>query len=100
MTDQHPSAVAPLSDYATERARLYDPPGDSKAFFRTDRGDRVSYRAANHTFAVLRQQLGWSAVGRTHAPRVHDLRRRDFRADHRGVPLVGDRNLGQRLYHR
>lgn len=41
-----------------ERVRLYDPPDVSKAFFRTDRGDRVSYRAANHTFTVLRQRLG------------------------------------------
>jgi integrase len=72
----HPSAVAPLRDYATERARRYGPPGDGAAFFRTDRSDRVSYNAANSTFIVLRRQLGWTAAGRTRAPRVHDLRHR------------------------
>jgi len=72
----HPSAVAPLRDYATERARRYGPPGDGAAFFRTDRSDRVSYNAANSTFIVLRRQLGWTAAGRTRTPRVHDLRHR------------------------
>ena len=51
-------------------------PRHSEAFFRTDRSDRVSYNAANSTFIVLRRQLGWTAAGRTRAPRVHDLRHR------------------------
>lgn len=72
----HPSALAPLADYATERARRYGPPGDGAAFFRTDRSDRVSYTAANSTFIVLRRQLSWTGAGRTRAPRVHDLRHR------------------------
>jgi integrase len=72
----HPTAVSPLADYATQRERRYGPPGDGAAFFRTDRSDRVSYNAANSTFIVLRRQLGWTAVGRTRAPRVHDLRHR------------------------
>jgi integrase len=72
----HPSALAPLRDYAAERARRYGPPGDGAAFFRTDRSDRVSYNAANSTFIVLRRQLGWTGAGRTRAPRVHDLRHR------------------------
>lgn len=72
----HPSARTPLRDYATHRARRYGPPGDGAAFFRTDRSDHVSYSAANHTFNVLRRQLGWSAAGRTRMPRVHDLRHR------------------------
>ncbi|MCA1673895.1 MAG: tyrosine-type recombinase/integrase, partial [Actinobacteria bacterium] len=72
----HPSALAPLADYAAERARRYGPPGDGAAFFRTDRSDRVSYNAANSTFIVLRRQLGWTGAGRTRAPRVHDLRHR------------------------
>jgi site-specific recombinase XerD len=72
----HPSAVAPMRDYATDRARRYGPPGDGAAFFRTDRSDRISYKAANHTFIVLRRQLGWTTAGRTRAPRVHDLRHR------------------------
>ena len=72
----HPSALAPLADYAAERARRHGPPGDGAAFFRTDRSDRVSYNAANSTFIVLRRQLGWTGAGRTRAPRVHDLRHR------------------------
>ena len=72
----HPSAVAPLGDYADERAQHYDPPGENAAFFRTDHSDRVSYNAAHSTFTVLRHQLGWTAAGRTRAPRIHDLRHR------------------------
>jgi integrase len=72
----HPSALTPLRDYAEERERRYGTPGDGEAFFRTDRSDRVSYNAANSTFIVLRRQLGWTAAGRTRAPRVHDLRHR------------------------
>lgn len=72
----HPSALGPLGEYATERERRYGRPGGDQAFFRTDRSDRVSYNAAEHTFNVLRRQLGWTAVGRTRAPRIHDLRHR------------------------
>jgi integrase len=72
----HPSAMAPLRGYAAERERRFGPPGDGAAFFRTDRSDRVSYTAAHSTFTVLRRQLGWTAAGRTRAPRVHDLRHR------------------------
>src|ERR1039457_5556744 len=36
----------------------------------------LRYNAANSTFIVLRRQLGWTAAGRTRAPRVHDLRHR------------------------
>jgi len=72
----HSSALMPLRDYAAERERRYGTPGDGAAFFRTDRSDRVSYNAANSTFTMLRRQLGWTAIGRTRAPRVHDLRHR------------------------
>jgi integrase/recombinase XerD len=72
----HPSAVPPLRDYATDRRRRYGPPTEGEAFFRTDRSDRVSYNAANHTFIMLRRQLGWTATGRTRLPHVHDLRHR------------------------
>jgi len=72
----HPSALAPLRDYAAEREQRYGPPDDAAAFFRTDRSDHISYNAANSTFTVLRRQLGWTAAGRTRAPRVHDLRHR------------------------
>ena len=69
----HPSAVPPLADYAARR-RLYGPPNQQAAFFRTDRSDQISYNTAHHTFSVLRRQLGWTATGRTRAPRIHDLR--------------------------
>ncbi|MEV0283459.1 tyrosine-type recombinase/integrase [Kribbella sp. NPDC050820] len=72
----HPSAVGPLRDYADHRRRLHGRPGDDQAFFRTDRSDRIGYNAAHHAFTVLRERLGWSAHGRTHAPRIHDLRHR------------------------
>jgi len=71
----HPSAVPPLADYAARRRR-YGPPNREAAFFRTDRGDQISYQAAHHTFSVLRRQLGWTTTGRTRAPRIHDLRHR------------------------
>jgi integrase len=36
----------------------------------------ASATTANQTFTTLRRQLGWTAAGRTQAPRVHDLRHR------------------------
>ena len=72
----HPSALPPLNDYAADRQRRHGKPDSGAAFFRTDRSDRVSYNAANHTFTMLRQQLGWTSNGRTREPRVHDLRHR------------------------
>jgi integrase len=72
----HSTALPPMRDYAARRHRRYGPPGDGDAFFRTDRSDRISYSAASSTFIVLRRQLGWTAAGRTRAPRVHDLRHR------------------------
>jgi integrase len=72
----HPSAMAPLGQYAAARRRQFGRPRTGDAFFRTDRSERVSYNAANSTFCLLRRQLGWTADGRTRAPRVHDLRHR------------------------
>lgn len=72
----HPSAVGPLRDYADHRRHLHGRPGDDEAFFRTDRSDHIDYRTALHAFTVLRQRLGWTAHGRTHPPRIHDLRHR------------------------
>lgn len=72
----HPSAVLPLTDYATQRRRRYGPPSKDAAFFRTDRSEQISDSAAHHTFSVLRRQLGWTATGRTRVPRIHDLRHR------------------------
>jgi integrase len=70
----HPSALHPLRSYAQDRSRRCGPPRTDAAFFRTDRSDRISYTSANHVFRLLRRQLGWTAAGRTRAPRVHDLR--------------------------
>ena len=72
----HPSAVTPMADYANHRQDRYGRPGKDAAFFRTDRSDHISHSAAHHTFDVLRNQLGWTANGRTRAPRIHDLRHR------------------------
>src|SRR5258708_1426643 len=73
----HPSSLAPLRDYSAHRRLRYGPPEDGDPFFRTDHSDHVSYGAAASTFTVLRQQLGWTAAGRTRAPRIHDLRHHD-----------------------
>jgi integrase len=72
----HPSAVPPLAEYAAQRRRRYGPPDKDAAFFRTDRSDQIGYNTAHHAFSVLRRQLGWTATGRTRAPRIHDLRHR------------------------
>jgi integrase len=72
----HPTALPALADYATQRRRRYGRPGKDAAFFRTDRSDQISYNTAHHTFSLLRRQLGWTATGRTRAPRIHDLRHR------------------------
>lgn len=72
----HPTALPPLREYAAARRRQFGQPHACDAFFRTDRSEKVSYNAANTTFCVLRRQLGWTADGRTRAPRVHDLRHR------------------------
>ena len=70
----HPSAVTPLADYAADREQRYGPPGKDAAFFRTDRSDQLRDSATHHAFSTLRRQLGWTATGRTRAPRIHDLR--------------------------
>ena len=72
----HPSAVAALADYVAERERRYSAPGPGEAFFRTEASERISYSVAHHAFCVVRRRLGWTADGRTRAPRVHDLRHR------------------------
>lgn len=72
----HPTAVIPLTNYAEKRQHRYGQPQDDTAFFRTDDSDRISYAAAHSTFKTLRQQLGWTAIGRARTPRPHDLRHR------------------------
>ena len=70
----HPSALPPLADYAAEREHRFGSPARDAAFFRTDRSDQIRDSAAHHAFSTLRQQLSWTATGRTRAPRIHDLR--------------------------
>lgn len=70
----HPSALSPLTAYAADRRRRQGKPDEDEAFFRTDRSDRIDYNSAFHAFDVLRRRLGWTATGRTRAPRIHDLR--------------------------
>lgn len=72
----HPSAAVALSDYAGERELRHGVPGPDDAFFRTDTSERINYNAAHYTFSVVRRRLGWTASGRTRAPRIHDLRHR------------------------
>jgi integrase len=72
----HPSAVAALADYVSERERRHGTPGPDEAFFRTEASERISYNVAHHAFSLVRRRLGWTADGRTRAPRVHDLRHR------------------------
>jgi integrase/recombinase XerD len=71
----HPSALTPLREYAARRD-AYGSPSAGGAFFRTERSERLSYAAVSNTFKRLRRQLGWTAQGRTRAPRIHDLRHR------------------------
>jgi integrase len=71
----HPSALEPLREYATRRAR-YSHDGPSTAFFRTDASEHLTYAAVNSTFLRLRDRLGWTSEGRARVPRIHDLRHR------------------------
>jgi integrase len=72
----HPSALAPLSDYAAQRAHMFGCPAGTDAFFRTEASERISYNTAHHAFRLVRRRLGWDTAGRTRSPRVHDLRHR------------------------
>lgn len=72
----HASTVTALEAYASERERRHGRPGAEEVFFRTDYSERISYNTAHHAFSVLRRRLGWTAVGRTRVPRMHDLRHR------------------------
>lgn len=72
----HPTVLPPLRDYATRRAQLFGHPSSTDAFFRTDRSADIDYRTALHAFDQVRDMLGWTAVGRTRRPRLHDLRHR------------------------
>lgn len=72
----HASAVTALDAYACERERRHGRPDPQAAFLRTDWSERIGYSTAHHAFSVLRRRLGWTAIGRTRVPRMHDLRHR------------------------
>lgn len=76
-TKFHKSRLVPLHRSATEALREYVrfrdgryPAPQSKAFFLTDNGTALTYRAVEGTFQRLRRRLGWG----NKAPRIYDLR--------------------------
>lgn len=76
-TKFHKSRLVPLHLSTTEALREYvrfrdgcHPVPQSKAFFLTDNGTSLTYRAVEATFQRLRRRLGWSSK----APRIYDLR--------------------------
>ena len=72
----HPSALAPLRDYATRAEQYPRSPDTVEAFFRTERSERLCYDAVSSTFQRLRHRLGWDATAIGRMPRIHDLRHR------------------------
>lgn len=69
----HPTATSELRSYATQRDRRFGT-CRSGGFFRTDRAEMLKPNTVERTFARLRERLGWTADGRAHRPRIHDLR--------------------------
>jgi integrase len=67
----HPSTTAALARYAAERDSRCDGPG---RFFRTERTPALHKDTVEKTFGRIRTRLGWTAEGRAHQPRIHDLR--------------------------
>lgn len=75
----HPTAVAALARYRSERSRFVSSkPGHEQAFFIGTRGRRLGQplgdRQVHRIFGQLRRQLGWIARGGHGAARIHDLR--------------------------
>jgi len=69
----HSSTTEALARYAKASAGIFRQPGVT-TFFLTAIGRSVPKRMVNHTFNVLRRQLGWVARGGHPQPRIHDLR--------------------------
>lgn len=70
----HPTTTRALTLYVADRgAHTVDVSG-SGGFFRTDRAPALIPDTVQQTFSRLRQRLGWTAAGRAHRPRIHDLR--------------------------
>jgi integrase len=69
----HPSTVAALRDYATQRDRFCPRPATS-SFFISVRGRRLTGRRVRAVFTALVNQAGLAPRGGSRRPRVHDLR--------------------------
>jgi integrase len=68
----HPTAVAALGRYATERDRRLTPrPGP---FFIVDTGRPLTYSKLRTAFQRIRARLGWDRPRPARRPRLHDLR--------------------------
>jgi integrase len=70
------STTVRLAEYARERDRLLGTP--SKAFFVSDRGERVTDCGARYNFATVCQSIGMRSAQKFNrhgrGPRIHDLR--------------------------
>ncbi len=89
----HPTATDALTRYATRRNAPGTLPG---CFFRTDHTPALQRTTVEKTFSRIRQRLDWTAQGRAHRPRIHDLRhtfavRRLLRWYQEGLDI--DRNM-------
>lgn len=69
----HPTTMAALGHYADAREHKHGAL-NIETFFVSDRGKPLADRTVHHTFAKLRDQMGWVARGGHPAPRIHDLR--------------------------
>ena len=75
MVPLHPSAIDPLKRYLARRfaspmAKM------SSHFFITDTSPRLTGKRVGIQFWLMRKRLGWTAEGRSRAPRIHDIRHR------------------------
>ena len=69
----HPTTTQALGRYADRRDACLAAPR-SQYFFRTEHSSRLTRTAVETTFRRIRQRLDWTGHGRTHQPRIHDLR--------------------------
>ena len=75
----HESTRQELADYARQRDRVVNRPG-TVAFFLTERGGRVTGKAARYNFANVSREVGLRTATTNYrhgrGPRLHDLRHR------------------------
>ena len=69
----HPTTTQALARYAEHRDACLAAPR-SEYFFRTEQAPRLTCIAVEKTFRRIKQRLNWTGHGRTHQPRIHDLR--------------------------